>query len=175
MPERNPLTNAIGAVDRVQLSMPMLRAVDAEIKFECQKCGDCCTKPIILSSEDINRLGSRLDTLAQAMSCSKSQVMRPSSQGTCHFLRNGNCSVYDSRPSACQSYPFYRIGTRIYYDAKCTGIGVGRSYSTEELSEMVSERLAGIPEQEKHTFLGELLGMDPSKVLDDATLSIVLG
>lgn len=43
----------------------------------------------------------------------------------CALLHDGRCSQYEDRPHACREYPWYRIGSSLYYDAGCPGVGDG--------------------------------------------------
>jgi len=79
-------------------------------KIDCTKCGNCCTqlKPIIQDS-DIKTLAPITNKSIQDF---KRDYLVTDEEGDMHlkdlpcpFLIDKKCSVYDSRPEDCRSYP----------------------------------------------------------------------
>jgi Fe-S-cluster containining protein len=79
-------------------------------KIDCTQCGNCCTllKPIIQNS-DIKTLASITNKSIQEF---VSDFLVTDEEGDMHFkdlpcpfLIDKKCSVYDSRPDDCRSYP----------------------------------------------------------------------
>lgn len=83
--------------------------------FECQRCGACCRWEghVILTDEDIARLAvatalSEVDfieryTILAANRCQLS--LAEQADGSCIFLKEDRCSVYEARPRQCRSFP----------------------------------------------------------------------
>ena len=42
----------------------------------------------------------------------------------CPYLKNGRCSIYESRPHACQTYPFTLFQNTLHLDFDCYGVGL---------------------------------------------------
>jgi Fe-S-cluster containining protein len=79
-------------------------------KIDCTKCGNCCTvlKPIIQNA-DIKTLATLTNKTAQDF---KLDYVDTDKDGDMHFkdlpcpfLLDKKCTVYDSRPEDCRSYP----------------------------------------------------------------------
>ena len=79
-------------------------------KIDCTKCGNCCTvlKPIIQNS-DIKTLAPIAKKSIQEF---ERDYLETDEDGDMHFkdlpcpfLIDKKCSVYDSRPEDCRSYP----------------------------------------------------------------------
>jgi hypothetical protein len=79
-------------------------------KIDCTKCGNCCTllKPLI-HNNDIKILAPLTNKTNQDF---KEDYILTDEEGEMHFkdlpcpfLLNKKCTVYDSRPTDCRSYP----------------------------------------------------------------------
>jgi len=92
-----------------------------EVGFECNLCGKCCTR-------DFNDHAFLLDTDAESIKnldetalvpapyyefCDQNGVfyvsgyaIRSNKDGTCHFLTDGRCRIYEHRPQICRIYPY---------------------------------------------------------------------
>ena len=78
-------------------------------RFECLKCGKCCTLKIEPTEEDINRIKS--------MGHKKSDFMEgrylKKVNGKCVFLvRKGKyyiCSIHGYKPGICREWPFTSV------------------------------------------------------------------
>ena len=79
-------------------------------KIDCTKCGNCCSqlKPIIENS-DIKKLSSITNKSKQDF---ERDYLAKDEDGDMHFkdlpcpfLVHKKCSIYDSRPEDCRSYP----------------------------------------------------------------------
>lgn len=95
------------------------------IYFGCNKCGECChDMDVPLSHVDIEKIIKNL-TLApfdfiDLVPCAKDDIYailiteeyvnlflkNKPVDNTCIFLKNNACSVYDSRPNTCKTWPF---------------------------------------------------------------------
>jgi Fe-S-cluster containining protein len=79
-------------------------------QIDCCECGNCCREVLpSLSQTDIQRLAS---TLNLSVDAAISTYLKPSEKNTftfkkrpCPFLSDNKCTVYESRPDDCRSYP----------------------------------------------------------------------
>lgn len=88
---------------------------DAPTGFVCTGCGDCCRWPghVLLMDADITRLASTLGLdepafIARHARLASNRVqlsLIEASDGSCEFLRDGRCTVYDARPQQCRDFP----------------------------------------------------------------------
>jgi Fe-S-cluster containining protein len=90
--------------------------------IDCTKCGNCCTKlrPVMMESD--------IDVLTRLLGLSRENFRKKyimiDNEGDmlfkhlpCRFLEDKKCSIYDSRPNDCHSYPhLYKteITSRLY-------------------------------------------------------------
>ena len=127
---------------------------DAGIRFECQRCGQCCVgEPgtIYVTPEEINALARHLhlsvaDFTQRCLYPFKdSYSIREHDDGRCLFFEEG-CTIYDLRPGQCRTYPFWFSNLRSEstwrtIEKDCPGIGRGRRYSREEILAIVRTTL----------------------------------
>jgi Fe-S-cluster containining protein len=97
-----------------------LTPADEPTRLDClaAKCAKCC-----------NNLGSPLVTGEEAKNIdpavlekNKDAIFIRSKDSACCLLKEGLCSIYQSRPSGCREYPWYNIDGKLYFDAGCPGI-----------------------------------------------------
>jgi hypothetical protein len=121
------------------------------IRFECQRCGACCTgEPGIVrvsepEMENISRFlllghGDFKSRYLQSVKGAFSIGEDP--EGRCLFYEKG-CRIYDVRPSQCRSFPFWLKNFRSEetfrsLEKDCPGMGKGRLYSKEEILSILS-------------------------------------
>jgi Fe-S-cluster containining protein len=108
---------------------------DSRFRFNCHKgisCfNTCCSNlDIVLTPYDILRMKNRLGlSSAEFISEYTEPVIQKESRlpflklklgeaGTCRFVAEEGCTVYDDRPAACRYYP---LGFGIYKDEKAGG------------------------------------------------------
>jgi Fe-S-cluster containining protein len=83
----------------------------ASVHIDCCACGNCCREGLPrLCGSDIERLASGLNTTeSEVVSSYLEPGKEPGSfsfrSKPCPFLSGNKCTVYDSRPNACRSYP----------------------------------------------------------------------
>ncbi len=133
-------------------------------QFECHpglSCfGKCCATDITLTPYDIARLRRHLgmDTHRLLSTYCLSQgdtvtgfpfvLLKKKEEGTCVFLGNHGCEIYQNRPSCCRNYPLARVIendgnsdarlTRYYLQRRadyCEGFGKGRQWTAEAYCE----------------------------------------
>jgi len=87
------------------------------LKFKCTGCGKCCTGSdgyVFLSDLDVSNLSNKLalsteqftKTYTRHVSGEYALKDLPKS-GDCIFLKDNQCSVYDSRPVQCRTFPWW--------------------------------------------------------------------
>lgn len=121
------------------------------LKFTCSECGDCCTGApgyVWVNKAEIEQLAELLDIDVEAFEqlYVRSIGIRKSlvefSNGDCVFFDNEarKCSVYETRPRQCRSWPFWKSNLRTpkaWADtcAACPGSGRGKLHSIEQIEE----------------------------------------
>jgi Fe-S-cluster containining protein len=125
------------------------------LKFDCTKCGNCCrgrTK-VFVNEAEVFELSlflneSKSDFLQKytyttvqdgvthvSLKSKMSALIAGRSSKECIFLdKSGQCSVYEVRPTQCQTYPFWpsHLIGQLEWQAEqrtCEGIGRGSSMS----------------------------------------------
>ncbi len=111
------------------------------LRFECVRCGQCCTGTsgyVFVNRADIARMATELD-MDQVLFGKKylRQIgnhysLIEKSDGDCIFYCETGCSIYESRPRQCSSYPFWKNSLKSRRAWKkvceeCPGSGVDRS------------------------------------------------
>ena len=69
---------------------------------------------------------------------------KKSLNGKCLFLKNYKCTVYESRPSQCRTWPFWNenMNTKIWNEdisVNCPGIGKGKKISSRLIENYLKE------------------------------------
>ncbi|VFU18383.1 Flagellin N-methylase [anaerobic digester metagenome] len=123
---------------------------DDGIRFECQRCGACCTgEPgvVYVNDREITEISDFMDISRQVFierclyRLKTSYAIREADDGRCIFFENG-CAVYPVRPLQCRTFPFWFQNMRSLYAWKgvavvCPGIGKGHLYSKEAILECI--------------------------------------
>lgn len=121
-----------------------------EIKFECQRCGNCCTCDgyVFLSKLDYKRLLASKKFTAEELS--KKYLTKvgyrlafiDQADGACIFWDKINkaCKIYDLRPTQCRTYPFWlsilNDNEKLEEEKSfCPGIGKGKTYNKQQIHE----------------------------------------
>jgi len=122
------------------------------LKFECTRCGNCCTGSpgyVWIRIEDIYRIAEFLgmrdrDFVRQyvrKVADRLSLIELPN--GNCVFYDNG-CKIYPVRPTQCRSFPFWKEivekpGNWQRVAQSCPGVNEGRLFTAEEIESLLSE------------------------------------
>lgn len=124
------------------------------IRFECQGSGRCCMSRgaygyVYLTPEDEERLAKHLELPLQSFRQLHTDVtggyrhlVDPDKD--CIFLVDARCSVYESRPHQCRTWPFWpenMTSLRVWKREVarfCAGVGKGRVYSAEEIDQVLA-------------------------------------
>ena len=122
------------------------------IKFECQKCGKCCTGSsgtIFVSKKEIKAISEFLNISQESFikdycyPYKNSYSIKEKPNGDCIFYDKG-CLIYPVRPTQCKTYPFWVKNLRNkrnweQTEKECKGIGKGKLYSLDEILEILKE------------------------------------
>jgi len=126
----------------------------------CRYC--CAVEPgfVFLSMDDLQQLCSFLKTSVKQFVtdyCVKVPMgslhylsLKERENHDCIFLKEHGCSVYQSRPVQCSTYPFWShvLSSRQTWEEEkrwCPGIGKGDIHSKEEIEEQLSLRTTNQP------------------------------
>lgn len=121
--------------------------------FQCSRCTRCCSLDVMLSDEEMARLGDNADSKWRT-----TKKVMGSSNLTCSLLQGKTCTIYETRPKLCRVYPFFavnmadlvRFGIKvpdaaiclvgedgekyfIIYDEECPGVGKGGASNWPEI------------------------------------------
>lgn len=123
---------------------------DQGIRFECQRCGACCTgepgiirvdqAEIVCIAEYVSvRVSSFIDTYLYPWGGGYS--IREHSDGRCFFYDKG-CTIYPVRPQQCKTFPFWFENLRAIKNwrrtsRECPGIGCGPLYSKSQILDII--------------------------------------
>jgi Fe-S-cluster containining protein len=119
------------------------------LRFQCQRCGACCSgEPgyVYFSHREAEAAAQHLGLSLSAFHRLYTRTeegrisLREKSDGSCIFLREGECSIYRVRPVQCRTFPFWRwnVSRRERWEetaSECPGIGKGRNFTPAEVAE----------------------------------------
>ena len=132
------------------------------LRFECEPdCGLCCTAEaregsVFLERDDLERLARFLSLTPRAFARKYTIdeygeiALAMHNTGSCQFLEDARCSVYEARPLQCRTYPFLPQDgftpiespyTWRYEKKFCPGIGKGRLYRKKEIGDIMRGRV----------------------------------
>jgi hypothetical protein len=131
---------------------------DDGLRFECQKCSACCRHDpgyVFLTKTDLDLLveGTGLNEadflnkycVTVDLGGFKRISLIEKSNYDCIFWEEGGCTVYNSRPVQCRTFPFWisSLEDKADWDAlaaDCPGIGKGEIIFKEEIEKKIEER-----------------------------------
>ncbi len=123
------------------------------LNFECQRCMYCCSSEpgyVFLSQMDLERLSqffgldveSFIDIYCRLVDYGTHYLVSliEKKNYDCIFLSPSGCTVYDSRPEQCRTYPFWKsvMESLKSWEAEssfCPGINKGRKISFDNIKE----------------------------------------
>src|SRR5438132_682079 len=121
------------------------------LKFECTRCGNCCTGApgfVWVSLPEIYRIAEFLGLndrdfgkkFLRKVDQRISLIEKPN--GECIFYDQG-CSIYPVRPSQCRTFPFWSENLRSGGSwkkaaAQCPGMDQGRLFSENEINALIN-------------------------------------
>jgi uncharacterized protein len=122
--------------------------------FGCKKCSNCCTGSpgyVWLDKDEIESISKYLkitkkEFLKKYTRSFKNKIslLENNANYDCIFLKDKKCSIYNSRPSQCRTYPFWKSCLKSktsWEDQKkyCPGIDntEGKFYSIEDIKNIL--------------------------------------
>lgn len=145
------------------LSVKAVFEYPKNIRFMCSRCGKCCgdtekkIRHILLLRSDVDRISKETllnnNEFAEKSIGSKPYVyeMKKTESGSCFFLKDNLCSIYNIRPLICRFYPFpleYLGNNKYYfsYTKRCPGIGKGILLNKVFFEDLFNEMLRAMEE-----------------------------
>lgn len=119
------------------------------LQFECTQCGDCCSGSpgyVWVDHDEIAAMADQMDMDVETFSGkfirqvggNYSLIEYP--DGDCILLDpvTRKCTVYDARPTQCQTWPFWDSNLKKPKDwdetcRVCPGAGKGRLYALDQI------------------------------------------
>ena len=131
---------------------------DEGIRFECGRCGNCCTGDpgIVRVNEheiaDIAAyLGTPVSTVVETFlyPWGNGLSIKEASDGRCLFFEDG-CRIYPARPTQCRTFPFWFANLRSEarwnkIRNQCPGIGAGRLFTKADILNILSRSFGRLP------------------------------
>ena len=121
------------------------------LRFECTQCGACCSgEPgyVWVEPTEIKEMADHLDMKVKEFEkkyirlVGNSKSLIEYSDGDCILLdqKTRHCTVYESRPIQCRTWPFWDSNLERKKDWKetcevCPGAGVGKLYTLKQIDE----------------------------------------
>ena len=133
---------------------PRIYFFDAGLRFQCRRCGCCCTGAsgtIYVGPEEIRRIAAYLQLpvagfLSEfAYAFRDSYSIREDADGQCLFYHHG-CAIYPVRPLQCSTFPFWfsNVRNRQRWQAaarQCPGIGTGQLFDRDRITALARQTL----------------------------------
>ena len=127
---------------------------DDGVRFECQRCGACCTGApgvIRVADQEIVDIAACLELPVQEVidTClfpwEDGYSIREDDDGRCRFFDDG-CRIYPVRPRQCRTFPFwvsiFRSEARWnVIRRQCPGIGKGQRYTKQRILDILERGL----------------------------------
>lgn len=131
------------------------------LKFECQRCGNCCSGVpghVWVSDEDIPLIAKHLDideiTFRQRYIITKNAEgprLAQRQNDDCAFYNSAHgCVIYEYRPRQCHTWPFWKsnvskpknwAGTSL----NCPGMNQGKHRTADQIMALIEDD--GLPEK----------------------------
>ncbi len=129
------------------------------IKFECQGSGNCCVSRgsygfVYLSDIDLKRFSKYFKISIKKFKEKYCQITdgfihlseKYKINGNCIFLKDKKCTVYNSRPTQCRTWPFWNenMNAKVWNEdiaINCPGIGKGKLIKSKTIERFLKEDL----------------------------------
>ncbi len=123
------------------------------LRFECQPgCTECCRQKgfVYLTEDDVVRAAGFLGIPAEEFErrfvyrTRNRMRLRVPRDASCHFLREGGCSIHPAKPTQCRIFPFWPelVESRREWAQTaryCPGMGKGPLIQIETVREQARE------------------------------------
>ncbi|TWT80074.1 Flagellin N-methylase [Planctomycetes bacterium CA13] len=119
------------------------------LRFECTQCGDCCSGApgfVWVNEEEIAAMAEEMEMEIDAFEhqfvrqVGREKSLKEYPDGDCILLgpESRKCTVYESRPIQCRTWPFWDSTVKKRGDWKqacevCPGAGTGKLYTFDEI------------------------------------------
>ncbi len=131
------------------------------LRFECQRCGSCCSGGpghVWVSDEEITSIARRLQI--QVLIFRKQYTINMDEEGIrlterqnndCVFFNpNQGCVIYEDRPRQCRTWPFWNTNIETHKNwnslrKTCKGINRGLCHNLEVITDCAGND--GLPER----------------------------
>ena len=124
------------------------------LKFECKKCGNCCTFPggyVWLDIDEIivisKKMNLTMDEFGQKYlrNVEGDYSLIEKFNGECIMYENDGCKIYDFRPIQCRAFPFWPENLTSKQDwgkvkKMCKGINCGKEYTFSEIKNVLDKQ-----------------------------------
>tara|TARA_B100001250_G_scaffold183462_1_gene157899 strand:+ start:625 stop:1083 length:459 start_codon:yes stop_codon:yes gene_type:complete len=129
------------------------------IRFECQGSGNCCVSRgsygfVYLSDIDLKRFSKYFKISIKKFKEKYCKITdgfihlseKYELDGNCIFLKDKKCSVYNSRPTQCRTWPFWNenMNPKVWNEdiaINCPGIGKGKLIKSKKIERFLKEDL----------------------------------
>ena len=126
----------------------------AGLRFECTRCGNCCTGApgyVWLDAAEVDAIASFLgeprdEFLAvYTRVAHRGRTLRERADGDCTFYKRGQgCTIYPVRPKQCRTWPFWdsNLRTPLHWQQAgdgCPGVGSGPLIAADEITRRLNE------------------------------------
>lgn len=120
-----------------------------EYRFECQRCGRCCSEAyILILPEEAWRISGYLNLSLEGFLEEYCEVVnrgfltfklknKPGCE--CIFFESDTCKIHPVKPGECRIYPIIPVEGAIWW-VHCPGSGKGRRYELREMEKLAGER-----------------------------------
>lgn len=121
----------------------------AGLRFQCTRCGNCCTGApgfVWVNEEEVQAIAEHLGEPAGRVEAlythavDRRRSLREKANGDCVFFeRDKGCTIYSVRPRQCRTWPFWESNvatpdTWQRTQRRCPGSGQGELISVEEIT-----------------------------------------
>ena len=123
------------------------------LRFECTRCGDCCTRPgvVYFPGQDLERAAREAGMTPAAFrrryhleEIDGIPALDPGPNPCSFYDKDRGCVIYDGRPTQCRTWPFWPevVRRRASWEKagrECEGIGRGPRVPLREIERFLAQ------------------------------------
>ena len=125
------------------------------LRFECTRCGNCCTGApgsVRVTEEEVAALAARLELpddsfrsrYTRVLPDGETSLIELANHDCVFWERDSGCQVYEDRPRQCRTWPFWRgnLASRAHWDSSaegCPGMNQGPRHEAEAIATTAAE------------------------------------